>query len=63
MLGQVLQGARLLPRDAQAPAMAGGTTAFLEAWMEHILEHRIRFRYRVRGTGGLPVVPPAPGPC
>ncbi|XP_065519341.1 coiled-coil domain-containing protein 142 isoform X2 [Lathamus discolor] len=43
VLGQVLQGARLLPRDAQAPAMAGGTTAFLEAWMEHILEHRIRF--------------------
>uniref|UniRef100_A0A672UT19 Coiled-coil domain containing 142 n=1 Tax=Strigops habroptila TaxID=2489341 RepID=A0A672UT19_STRHB len=43
VLGQVLQGARLLPRDAQGPAMARGTTAFLEAWMEHILEHRIRF--------------------
>ncbi|KAM9027392.1 coiled-coil domain-containing protein 142 [Ara ararauna] len=43
VLGQVLQGVRLLPRDAQAPAMARGTTAFLEAWMEHILEHRIRF--------------------
>lgn len=43
VLGQVLQGARLLPRDAQAAAMARGTTAFLEAWMEHILEHRIRF--------------------
>ncbi|KAM4674593.1 coiled-coil domain-containing protein 142 isoform 2-T2 [Amazona ochrocephala] len=43
VLGQVLQGARLLPRDAQAPAMARGTTAFLEAWMEHILEQRIRF--------------------
>ncbi|NXW38788.1 CC142 protein, partial [Phaetusa simplex] len=33
VLGQVLQGAQLLPRDAQAPALARVTTAFLEAWM------------------------------
>ncbi|NWW91632.1 CC142 protein, partial [Rhynochetos jubatus] len=44
VLGQVLQGARLLPRDAQAPALAQVTTAFLEAWMDHILTHRIKFR-------------------
>ncbi|KAM6429723.1 coiled-coil domain-containing protein 142 [Rhynochetos jubatus] len=43
VLGQVLQGARLLPRDAQAPALAQVTTAFLEAWMDHILTHRIKF--------------------
>ncbi|XP_075583493.1 LOW QUALITY PROTEIN: coiled-coil domain-containing protein 142 [Pelecanus crispus] len=43
VLGQVLQGARLLPRDAQAPALARVTTAFLEAWMDHILARRIKF--------------------
>lgn len=61
MLGQVLQGARLLPRDAQVPAMARGTTAFLEAWMEHILEHRIRFRYRYGVPGGYRAT--GQGPC
>ncbi|NWU95766.1 CC142 protein, partial [Upupa epops] len=44
VLGQVLQGAQLLPRDAQAPALARVTTAFLEAWMDHILAQRIKFR-------------------
>ncbi|XP_014799939.1 PREDICTED: coiled-coil domain-containing protein 142 [Calidris pugnax] len=43
VLGQVLQGAQLLPRDAQAPALARVTTAFLEAWMDHILAQRIKF--------------------
>ncbi|NWU17739.1 CC142 protein, partial [Cephalopterus ornatus] len=44
VLGQVLQGAQALPRDAQAPTLARVTTAFLEAWMDHILTHRIKFR-------------------
>ncbi|NWH68601.1 CC142 protein, partial [Geococcyx californianus] len=44
VLGQVLQGAQLLPRDAQAPTLARVTTAFLEAWMDHILTQRIKFR-------------------
>ncbi|KAK1190983.1 CC142 protein, partial [Pygoscelis papua] len=44
VLGQALQGARLLPRDAQAPTLARVTTAFLEAWMDHILARRIKFR-------------------
>ncbi|NXG76108.1 CC142 protein, partial [Baryphthengus martii] len=44
VLGQVLQGAQLLPREAQAPALARVTTAFLEAWMDHILAQRIKFR-------------------
>ncbi|XP_065693788.2 coiled-coil domain-containing protein 142 isoform X1 [Patagioenas fasciata] len=43
VLGQVLQVAQLLPRDAQAPALARVTTAFLEAWMDHILAQRIKF--------------------
>ncbi|KAM6132365.1 coiled-coil domain-containing protein 142 [Pterocles gutturalis] len=43
VLGQVLQGARLLPRDAQAPTLARATTAFGEAWMDHILARRIKF--------------------
>ncbi|NWU87044.1 CC142 protein, partial [Onychorhynchus coronatus] len=44
VLGQVLQGAQALPRDAQAPTLARVTTAFLEAWMDHILTRRIKFR-------------------
>lgn len=44
VLGQVLQVAQLLPRDTQAPTLARVTTAFLEAWMDHILAQRIKFR-------------------
>ncbi|XP_025902954.1 coiled-coil domain-containing protein 142 [Nothoprocta perdicaria] len=43
VLGQVLQGAQLLPRDAQAPTLARVTTAFAEAWMDHILARKIKF--------------------
>ncbi|XP_063257390.1 coiled-coil domain-containing protein 142 [Prinia subflava] len=43
VLGQVLQGAQALPHDAQVPTLARVTTAFLEAWMDHILTHRIKF--------------------
>nr|XP_047908037.1 coiled-coil domain-containing protein 142 [Anser cygnoides] len=43
VLGQVLQGAQLLPRDCQVPALARVTTAFVEAWMDHILARKIKF--------------------
>ncbi|XP_066041249.1 coiled-coil domain-containing protein 142 isoform X3 [Chamaea fasciata] len=48
VLGQVLQGAQALPQDAQVPTLARVTTAFLEAWMDHILTRRIKFRLRRR---------------
>ncbi|NXK57032.1 CC142 protein, partial [Chauna torquata] len=44
VLGQVLQGAQLLPRDSQVPTLARVTTAFVEAWMDHILARKIKFR-------------------
>ncbi|XP_032042846.1 coiled-coil domain-containing protein 142 [Aythya fuligula] len=43
VLGQVLQGAQLLPRDSQVPTLARVTTAFVEAWMDHILARKIKF--------------------
>ncbi|XP_060103429.1 coiled-coil domain-containing protein 142 [Heteronotia binoei] len=43
VLGQVLQGIQLLPHEAQEPVLGLVTTAFLEAWMEHILAQKIRF--------------------
>lgn len=50
VLGQVLQGAQALPHDAQVPTLARVTTAFLEAWMDHILTRRIKFRYWGQGA-------------
>lgn len=44
VLGQVLQGAQLLPRDSQVPTLARVTTAFVEAWLDHILARKIKFR-------------------
>ncbi|XP_061439743.1 coiled-coil domain-containing protein 142 [Rhineura floridana] len=43
VLGQVLQGIQLLPQDAQGAALSQVTTAFLEAWMDHILAQKIKF--------------------
>lgn len=43
VLGQVLQGAQLLPRDSQVPTLARVMTAFVEAWMDHILARKIKF--------------------
>uniref|UniRef100_A0A8B9U969 Coiled-coil domain containing 142 n=1 Tax=Anas zonorhyncha TaxID=75864 RepID=A0A8B9U969_9AVES len=43
VLGQVLQGAQLLPRDSQVPTLARVTTAFVEAWLDHILARKIKF--------------------
>ncbi|KAG7518450.1 hypothetical protein JOB18_034471 [Solea senegalensis] len=43
VIGQVLEGVAPLPNDARVQALSITTTAFLEAWMEHILKQRIRF--------------------
>lgn len=49
VLAPALQGIQLLPHDTQVPTLTLVLTAFVEAWMEHILAHRIKFRY---GAGG-----------
>ncbi|XP_067389609.1 coiled-coil domain-containing protein 142 [Emydura macquarii macquarii] len=43
VLGQILQGIQLLPRNSQVPALTHVMTAFVEAWMDHILAQKIRF--------------------
>ncbi|XP_068800090.1 coiled-coil domain-containing protein 142 isoform X2 [Struthio camelus] len=43
VLGQVLQGIQLLPRDSQVPTLTQVMTAFVEAWMDHILAQKIKF--------------------
>ncbi|XP_054846456.1 coiled-coil domain-containing protein 142 isoform X2 [Eublepharis macularius] len=43
VLGQVLPGIQRLPHEAQEPALCQVTTAFLEAWMDHILAQKIKF--------------------
>lgn len=45
VIGQVLEGVAPLPDDARVQALSITMTAFMEAWMEHILKHRIKFRY------------------
>lgn len=45
VVGQVLQGIQLLPQEAQGPALGQVTTAFVEAWMDHILAQKIKFRF------------------
>jgi len=44
VIGQVLEGVQTLPDDARVPALAEAMTAFMEAWMEHILKQKIKFR-------------------
>lgn len=44
MIGQVLEGVQPLPDDARIPALTEAMTAFMEAWMEHILKQKIKFR-------------------
>ena len=44
MIGQVLEGVQPLPDEARIPALAEAMTAFMEAWMEHILKQKIKFR-------------------
>uniref|UniRef100_A0A8C8S360 Coiled-coil domain containing 142 n=1 Tax=Pelusios castaneus TaxID=367368 RepID=A0A8C8S360_9SAUR len=43
VLGQVLQGIQMLPRDSQVPTLTHVMTAFVEAWMDHILAQKIKF--------------------
>ncbi|XP_041654159.1 uncharacterized protein ccdc142 isoform X2 [Cheilinus undulatus] len=43
VIGQVLEGVAPLSDDARVQALSITMTAFMEAWMEHILRHRIKF--------------------
>lgn len=43
VIGQVLEGVAPLSEDARVQALSITMTAFMEAWMEHILRHRIKF--------------------
>ncbi|XP_029917416.1 uncharacterized protein ccdc142 isoform X2 [Myripristis murdjan] len=43
IIGQVLQGVAPLSDDARVQALSVTMTAFMEAWMEHILKQRIKF--------------------
>ncbi|XP_026796493.3 uncharacterized protein ccdc142 isoform X2 [Pangasianodon hypophthalmus] len=43
VLGQVLEGMQPLPDETRIPALAEAMTAFMEAWMEHILKQKIKF--------------------
>ncbi|CAO2605567.1 Coiled-coil domain-containing protein 142 [Lemmus lemmus] len=43
VLEPVLQGLQGLPPEAQAPALSQALTAILGAWLDHILNHGIRF--------------------
>ncbi|KAK2849550.1 hypothetical protein Q5P01_009384 [Channa striata] len=43
VIGQVLEGVAPLSDDARVQALSVTMTAFMEAWMEHILKQRIKF--------------------
>ncbi|KAM9741466.1 uncharacterized protein ccdc142 isoform 2-T3 [Menidia menidia] len=43
VIGQVLEGVEPLPDDARDQALSITMTAFMEAWMEHILKQKIKF--------------------
>ncbi|XP_078810053.1 coiled-coil domain-containing protein 142 isoform X3 [Oryzias latipes] len=43
VIGQVLEGVAQLPDEARVRALSVTMTAFMEAWMEHILKERIKF--------------------
>ncbi|XP_043113014.1 uncharacterized protein ccdc142 isoform X2 [Puntigrus tetrazona] len=43
VIGQVLEGVLPLPDDARILALTETMTAFMEAWMEHILKQKIKF--------------------
>lgn len=45
VLEPVLQGLQGLSPPAQAPALVQALTAILDAWLDHILTHGIRFRW------------------
>ncbi|XP_072431711.1 coiled-coil domain-containing protein 142 isoform X9 [Chiloscyllium punctatum] len=43
VIGQVLKGIQPLPEDAQTVPLAEALTAFMGAWMDHILKQKIKF--------------------
>ncbi|XP_028657436.2 uncharacterized protein ccdc142 isoform X1 [Erpetoichthys calabaricus] len=43
VIGQVLEGIQPLPDEAQVPPLTEAMTAFMEAWMDHILKMKIKF--------------------
>ncbi|XP_069779836.1 uncharacterized protein ccdc142 isoform X3 [Narcine bancroftii] len=43
IIGQVLEGIQRLPEDAQIIPLTEALTAFMEAWMDHILKQKIKF--------------------
>ncbi|KAI3352108.1 hypothetical protein L3Q82_020920 [Scortum barcoo] len=43
VIGQVLEGVAPLSDDARSQALSITMTAFMEAWMEHILKQKIKF--------------------
>ncbi|XP_024863164.1 uncharacterized protein ccdc142 isoform X2 [Kryptolebias marmoratus] len=43
VIGQVLEAVAPLSEDARVQALSVAMTAFMEAWMEHILKRKIRF--------------------
>ncbi|KAM6924022.1 glycerophosphocholine cholinephosphodiesterase ENPP6 [Xenentodon cancila] len=43
VIGQVLEGVASMSDDAQVQALSITMTAFMEAWMEHILKKKIKF--------------------
>lgn len=43
VIGQVLEGVQPLPDDARILPLTEAMTAFMEAWMEHILKQKIKF--------------------
>ncbi|XP_027691877.1 coiled-coil domain-containing protein 142 isoform X3 [Vombatus ursinus] len=45
VLGPVLQGVQGLPPQAQGPPLTQALTALLDAWLNHILTQKIRFRW------------------
>lgn len=44
VIGQVLEGVQQLPDEARIPVLMEAMSAFVEAWMEHILKQKIKFR-------------------
>ncbi|XP_059577157.1 coiled-coil domain-containing protein 142 isoform X2 [Alligator mississippiensis] len=61
VLAPALQGIQLLPHDTQVPTLTLVLTAFVEAWMEHILAHRIKFRWMAPSPASCSS--PGPGPA
>ncbi|MBN3281214.1 FA53A protein, partial [Polyodon spathula] len=43
VIGLVLEGIQPLPDDGRIPALTEAMTAFMEAWMDHILKQKIKF--------------------